>query len=189
MAFSRSLLKPAALLLVGAAAVFGSTAAQAVTFNWDLTTQGLYSGSVVQRTGSGTLGATLISGTTYQIQSISGTWNGEAITGLLTSVIKNGSTFTFDNQFTTNGANQFRPASGIGYAFSTQNYWVSAFAGARGLIFPLDESNTNGVGDVSIFTAQEVPAPLPLLGLPAVLFYSRRLKKRIQQHNALAVVS
>ncbi len=189
MRFPPSLLRPAALLLVGAAAVFGSTAAQAVTFNWTLTTQGLYSGSVLERTGSGTLGATLVSGTTYQIQSISGTWNGEAITGLLTSVIKNGSTLTFDNQFTTNGENQFRPTSGFGYAFSTQNYWVNAFAGSRGLIFPLDESNTSGVGGIPIFTAQEVPAPLPLLGLPAVLFYSRRLKKRIKQRNALAVVS
>ncbi len=187
MRFSVAVLKPAAWLLFGAAAIFAPIAAQAVTFNWALTTQGNYSGSIVQRTGSGTLGATLISGTTYQIQSISGTWNGEAITGLLTSVIKNGNSLTFDNQFTTSGSNQFRPASGIGYAFSTANYWVNVYRGGA-LVFSIDESSTSS-SSPSTFTAEEVPAPLPILGLPAVLFYSSRLKKRIKQHNALAVVS
>jgi hypothetical protein len=33
-----------------------------------------------------------------------------------------------------------------------------------------------------------VPAPLPILGLPAVLFYSRKLKKRIKERNSTVVV-
>ncbi len=35
----------------------------------------------------------------------------------------------------------------------------------------------------------EVPAPLPILGLPAILFYSRKIKKWIKQRSILPVAS
>ena len=42
----------------------------------------------------------------------------------------------------------------------------------------------SGVNDdsltVNIASVAAVPGPLPILGLPAVLFYSRKLKKRIK---------
>ncbi len=35
--------------------------------------------------------------------------------------------------------------------------------------------------------ATSVPAPLPILGLPAVLFYSRKIKKRLKQRSLTPV--
>ncbi len=138
MRFSVAVLKPAAWLLFGAAAIFAPIAAQALTFDWTLSgtdTQNI-NGVVttITRTGSGTLGATLVSGTTYQIQSISGTWAGETITGLNSSFTlpSTGFTYTQDNQFIYDASTtSFKAATGDGYAFTTASYWANFYAAPR----------------------------------------------------------
>ena len=62
---------------------------------------------------------------------------------------------------------------------------------------PLDGTGPFEMGnDVAYYTlnsalpsAAAVPAPLPILGLPAVLFYSRKLKKRIKASRELSSAS
>ncbi len=193
--FPVAVLKPAAWLLFGAAAIFGSTAAQAITFPWAMSLN--FSGTNI--TGSGSLEATLLSGTTYQLTSISGTWNGETILGLIGA---NGTALDYnisnvrqpqpDNQFDTQGVLNFRPVSRNGYAF-----WTT---GRNAIVMYLDNTVwtalscpgcVNGSSNSSSFptiNSATVPAPLPILGLPAVLFYSRRIKKRLKQRS-LAPVS
>ena len=47
---------------------------------------------------------------------------------------------------------------------------------------------TNGsVSDTITVSASAVPAPLPILGLPAVLIYSRKLKKRIKASREASI--
>ncbi len=202
--FPVAVLQPAAWLLFGAAAIFAPTAAQALTFNWTLSgaDSQVINGVVTQvtRTGSGTLGATLVSGTTYQIQSISGTWAGETITGLNSSFAHlSGFTYTSDNQFVydtsiTNSQNFKAAASGAsaGYSFTTASYWANFYPNARGLNGYVSESSQlfNGgvVSGAYTGSIELVPAPLPILALPAVLFYSRKIKKRLKQRS-LAPVS
>ena len=45
-----------------------------------------------------------------------------------------------------------------------------------------DIITVNGTTDPAV-----VPAPLPILGLPAVLFYSRKLKKRIKASREASI--
>ncbi len=198
MPIRSALLKPAACLLLGAAAVFGSNAAQAITMPWAMSLQ--VSGAT--QTGFGTLEATLLSGTTYQINSISGTWNGATITGLVTSyteIITLNTISGIVNQFDTQGVQNFKPVS-TGYAFNTNGsnvvihmvadpnwnvYQCQGFSGGPTCLAP----SVGGFTSVATINYASVPAPLPILGLPAVLFYSRKLKKRIQQRKALAVVA
>ncbi len=201
MRFPVAVLKPAAWLLFGAAAIFAPIAAQALTFDWTLSgtdTQNI-NGVVttITRTGSGTLGATLVTGTTYQIQSISGTWAGETITGLNSSFTfpSTGFTYTQDNQFIydalISNPQNFKAATGNGYALTTASYWANFFAAPRSSDGYLGESTRtfNGSPVSGGFTGsiQLVPAPLPILALPAVLFYSRKIKKRIKQRSLTPV--
>ena len=189
------LLKPAACLLLGAAAVFGSTAAQAITMPWAVSYQ--ISGGT--QTGFGTLDATLVSGTTYQINSISGTFNGEAVTLVSSIRYQPNQSFFPDNLFDTQGVNNMAPVSANGWAFSTNNNRIihNYLVNNNTTLINAQCSGGNCFNQASFgspFTQisqnyATVPAPLPILGLPAVLFYSRRLTKRIQQRKALAVVA
>ncbi len=196
MRIRQALLKPAACLLLGAAAVFGSTAAQAITMPWAMSLN--ISGAT--QTGGGSLEATLLSGTTYQLDSISGTWNGQTITGLISSYRAFGNqTINTINQFDTQGVQNFRPVSS-GYAFYTASNnklihmyltngdttWVGSQCEGPNCFNLASYGGGTTSTDINYATT---PAPLPILGLPAVLFYSRRLKKRIQQRKALAVVA
>ncbi len=200
MRFSVAVLKPAAWLLFGAAAIFAPIAAQALTFNWTLSTTDSQDingvATTVTRSGSGTLGATLVTGTTYQIQSISGTWAGETITGLNSSFAHSvGATFTSDNQFIydalISNPQNFKAATINGYAFTTASYYGNFYAAARSTNGYLSESTRifNGglVGGLYTGSIELVPAPLPFLALPAVLFYSRRIKKRLKQRSLTPV--
>ncbi len=194
MRIRSALLKPAACLLLGAAAVFGSNAAQAITMPWAVSYQ--ISGGT--QTGFGTLDATLVSGTTYQINSISGTFNGEAVT-LVSSIKYTTNSYFPDNLFDTQGVNNMAPVSVNGWAFSTNNNRIihNYNVNNNTTLINAQCSGVNCFNQASgggAFTQisqnyATVPAPLPILGLPAVLFYSRKLKKRIQQRKALAVVA
>lgn len=44
----------------------------------------------------------------------------------------------------------------------------------------IDGSASTTVSNFDVSAAQAVPGPLPILGIPAVLLYSRNLKKRIK---------
>ncbi len=207
MSLRSAVLKPAAWLLFGASAVFGSTDAHAAGFyyfGWNSSFTGV-SSSGPQKTfsGSGTLEATqLVAGdfTQWQITRIWGTWDGQAITGLLTEI---NTTLGFgydtlepiDNKFTTQNylsLQTFGALTEFGYGWTTASTQYNVYR----KIFPDEQQafiNSSGLKyapiSVSPFNINIVPAPLPILGLPAVLFYSRRIKKRIKASKTTAVIS
>ena len=152
----------------------------------------------MQRSGSGSMEATLQSGNIYTIDSISGTYNGETITGLVSSwrlFSSTGPLYTMDNRFDSQGSNSFRPVGGNdrngGYAFTTnagtvvRSYFYLGNLSAEQLVNSGTFNTSQGF--TQTFTAQ-IPAPLPILGLPAMFFYSRKIKKRLKQRS-LAPVS
>ncbi len=205
MRFSVAVLKPAAWLLFGAAAIFAPIAAQALTFRWTFTST--YHPDLAQPTffesyaGDVTFGATLVSGNLYQIQSLSGTFAGISVTladgiQVFTSTTRDGTVYTStgvpplipDNTFTYTTAGQaFLPATNLGVGMvmdggRTVNWWTSN--NNDGIVRPY----TGGFsGFMTSSSVTLVPAPLPILALPAVLFYSRRIKKRLKQRSLAPV--
>ena len=90
--------------------------------------------------------------------------------------LKNG-TFNQLSQESSTGTTSFSVVSGDSFGFSIDG---------------LDGCCDTGTATISNFSAPSaaaVPAPLPILGLPAVLFYSRKLKKRIKASRELSSAS
>ncbi len=203
MRFSVAVLKPAAWLLFGAAAIFAPIAAQALTFRWTFTST--YHPDLLQpnffqsEAGDVTFGATLVSGNLYQIQSLSGTFAGKSVIladgiQVFASTTRDGTLYTStnmplnpDNTFTYTSAGQaFLPATNLGVGMvmdggRTVNWWTSNNSGN---VFPYTGGNGGFMTSSSVTL---VPAPLPILALPAVLFYSRRIKKRLKQRSLAPV--
>jgi hypothetical protein len=73
-----------------------------------------------------------------------------------------------------NGTTSFSVVSGDSFGFS-----INGEDGCCG-------TGTATISNFSAPSAAAVPAPLPILGLPAVLFYSRKLKKRIKASRELS---
>jgi enhancing lycopene biosynthesis protein 2 len=175
-----SLLKPAAYLLLGASAVFGCSAAQALTFNWSASAVPSGSSAFVSGSGSGTFEANLSSGTTtYTMTSISGSWNSDAIIGP-------GTLAGADNTFDYAGDGTLN-VNGAGFAFQTATAEYNLFYGGGGYGAannmcdgPFGGGGCVNDGLVTISSVAAVPAPLPILGIPPVLVYCRKLKKRIK---------
>ena len=185
MRIPSTLLKPAALLLLGASTVFGCSVANALTFKWNFnntdgnpvntgttsgTITGLVEGNNNVDSNNSLLIATLTSSTSGNL-SVPQTWsqaNGGLQGGFITITSGNISDYNFNFN---NGTAQFR---GIKDPPTSENSFVN-------------EPNTgtdrtaSGLRDPITFTSTEaVPGPLPILGIPAVLFYTRKLKKRIK---------
>ena len=188
MRFPVAALKPAAWLMFGASAIFAPIAAQAVTMIWEFNALANVNGVLIPRSGSGTLEATQVGATTWRIDSMGGTWAGEALTGVVTSYVRNGITLTSDNLFEYGPSlTNFRPTTGDGYAFTTANTYTNFYLlGAGRYAIIVEAPNTAGSPQAGFV---DTPAPLPLLGLPAVLFYSRKIKKRIKQRSLASVSS
>ena len=111
-------------------------------------------------------------------------------------------TVSFDWSFSTNdGGSRYDP---FGYLLNgsftqltdddgSRNQAGSAsFSVLSGDVFGFRQNTVDGVYGAATTTvsnfnapAAAVPAPLPILGLPAVLFYSRKLKKRIKASREL----
>lgn len=180
-----NLLNPAAFLLLGASAVFGSSAANALTFNWNFSTTngnpvntgttsgtitGLVEGNNNVDNNNSLLIATLTSSTSGNL-SVPQTWsqaNGGLAGGFITVTSGNISdyNFNFNNQIA-----QFRGIKEVGV---NENSFVNEPNVGT-------DRTTTGLRDPITFTsATTVPGPLPILGIPAVLLYSRNLKKRIK---------
>ena len=75
--------------------------------------------------------------------------------------------------------------------FSDINFFAAKLAPTGTASFTLESLDPLGNNTLYTLTsatpsAAAVPAPLPILGLPAVLFYSRKLKKRIKVSRELS---
>ena len=171
--------------------VFCPPPVRALTFNW--TTSGF------RGNGSGTfdIAETAVShGGLYQLTSISGTFDGNAITGLLppgTLWWATNNAFEYDavnGNWLLNNSGVVFSVSGSG-AYDGVDLWSAAsssasdyqsidavdyYSGAMTLSPAYYGQSLNLTGTA---TLAAVPAPLPLLGLGAATAFSRKLKQRI----------
>jgi hypothetical protein len=196
---SSILARPAALLLLGASTVFGCSVANALTFNWSLfgtlNSNNFASGTFDIAETSVTVGSL------YVVTGISGTYNGESILGLSSASVNS---VAPDNifQYQGEGSPLYVNGNGIGFRIATFNvrmYDRDLLSGSSTYAVAdrttRQNISTNAISNQGITlssvsqVAAPVPGPLPILGLPAVLFYSRKLKKRIKESRKLSSAS
>jgi len=178
--FLSSFLKPVACLMLGASTIFGTSAANALTFNW-LWTPSLSYPSSPTGPVTGTISG-LLDNTPNQTNGI--------VTVTFSPVIPTGG---WDNSNWS-----WVSASGIGFSVASGS--VTAFdgsyvsqAGDQYLNFddgshrlPEIRDNSDNIGYVrfnptfSSTTFTPVPGPLPILGIPSAILFSRNLRKRIK---------
>lgn len=170
-------------LLLGASAVLWSTAANALSFNWSWTATSGDDGS------GGDLTGTVVTGT---IDNLSDNFlNTTGMTATFTSGFNVGQTV---NYYAGNGiqvTNGSIVESGLEAVFLSNDYRLQLADPATGATAGQAEdfSSLSSGGNpafVQTFSAPTyssaavAPGPLPILGLPAVLLYSRKLKRRIK---------
>ena len=182
MRISSSLLRPAIFLLLGASAVLGCNNANALTFDWSF----INNSGVPSSAGS----------TTGTITGLQEGTNDFSIAGITATVLTS-QNLPVPTVFNSGSAGNFSSGGTIVVSGGVVSIYAISIERAMGPGDKLYALRLNsgfstyddgrGVADVSLgsstvtFTSvAEVPAPLPILGLPAVLFYSRKLKKRIK---------
>jgi hypothetical protein len=174
---SSTLLKPAALLLLGASTVFGCSVANALTFNWSWTPI-RYIPSTPTGPVTGTVSG-LLDNTANQIGVVTVTSS--------PSIPSSG----WDNSNWAFQSGSERGFTVLGGAVTRYNAFYKSQGNDQFLYFGNGSNFSAQVNDISesIFfdqigggttTFTAVPGPLPILGLPAVLLFSRKLKKRIK---------
>ena len=181
-----SVLRPAAYLLLGASTIFGCSTANALSYNWSFINNG-------NPTSGGTTSGT-ITGLIEGINDISGGpgYNPNIVITVVDSVnTPDGNIFRSNDSFLRNG--DITVASGLvsGYNFTIYNassylvfrdYQVAQVADNDGISFGYD---TDFASNPVNFSA--VPGPLPILGIPPVLLFSRRLKARIKARKEASI--
>ena len=204
---SSTLLKPAVLLLLGASGVLGCAAANALMIV-NAYTSG--TGTVIDFSGTiDTSGLSLFSSNTNPSRFQAGGLTTNAVFVNNTSGIVNRYNFSPSSAVTDVGSldTVFVATSSIGDSFGfnlstspnsivlASNYVSgSALAGSQtysqslvdlgltaGTSYNITAANNLITFNVFSSNPAAAPAPLPILGLPAVLFYSRKLKKRIKE--------
>jgi hypothetical protein len=175
MRIPSTLLKSAALLLLSASFLAGSKASAVTVFDWTSDVSG------ISGTGQFTINENigdLLPGNSYEITSISGTFNGATIGALLPADPAAGSYNGNNNLYYYNTSNFFAlDISGVSFDADggLVNYNLYGNSGASA------DSFSSSAGPGGTFTSSaSVPGPLPILGIPAVLFYTRKLKNRIK---------
>ncbi|MEI6029892.1 MAG: hypothetical protein WCQ20_01855 [Synechococcaceae cyanobacterium ELA739] len=186
-------------MLLGPWALFGCTAANALILNWSVSNQN----GVV---GSGRIFASdtpTSAPDIYTATNITGTWTGGIITGL------NGAgTFDSglgDNTFKYNSSSSEFLLSGSGLNFAVSGLTFNAvnmygavlgYSGAvradyNGLTNPSDGSASSSFVNLTSSSARDVsvPAPIPILGLPAAFLSTRKLRKRIKASKETSNIS
>ena len=177
MRLPSTILKSAVYLLLGASAVFRGAAANALTFNWSFlnelgnpnATGGIASGTI---TGldegindlaiKAGIAATMTSSTSGNGLTVPLTWSslGQS-TGIIT--IASGSVAGYDFIFNGNSSR---------FGGKINNYaYVNEFT------VGIDQAYLT---NINFSLSTPVPAPLPILGLPAVFFCIHKLRKRIK---------
>ena len=192
-----TLLKPAVCLLLGASTVFGCSVANALTFNWSVDTDD----PTLTGSGGGTFTTSAPAGNVYTITGATGSWtdsiNGtQSITGV--SFADNDFTsYIPDNTFSYFGPGDLNVTSrGIslllanGFAYNLSGFLGDDVYSTINKVVLYDTPSTVSQYAVGVNATNvqlsAVPGPLPILGLPAVLFYSRKLKARIKASRELS---
>jgi len=171
------LLKASAYLMLSASVVFGSSSANALTFNWSFSnelgsptgTGGTTSGTITGLDeGSNDLGskagitATMTSSTSGNVLTVPLTWSSlGSTTGFIT--VTSGNVVGYDFIFNSSNSR---------FGGKINNYaYVNDFSAG------VDQAYLT---NINFSPSTPVPAPLPILGIPAALVYCRKLKNRIK---------
>lgn len=186
---SSTLLKPAALLLLGASAVFGGAAANALTFNWSfINSSGTpsSSGSATSGTITGLLDNTTnnldtspsITLTVLSATNLSAPYFFDSADNVGSITVLNGAVTAYNGVFfNNNGGNQRLYMNDSNDAFY-QDLTLSRY----------DRSQTSNPVTFTA-SAAAVPGPLPILGLPAAFLSTRKLRRRIKASREVASTS
>ena len=182
MQISSTLLKPAVCLLLCASAVLGCTAANALTFNWSFINNGGVPSSAGSTTGTITglnegtndfsiagITATVLTSQNLPVPSVFNSGSAGNISSSGTIVVTGGVV----TSYAVGIERQIDAATKL-YALRL-NSGFSTYDNGRGVA-----DVSTGSSTVTFASVADVPAPIPILGLPAVLFYSRKLKRRIR---------
>jgi len=205
---SSTVLKSAASLLLGASTIFGCSVANALTLNWLTTGTGTAGSGTFNIAESG-----VANGGIYQITGISGTFDGSGVDTLLPP----GSANTYGNNFfqyqsgstdwlldnsgvvfslldgrmidlwSTNGLEDRTDPTGSTYAATDKVDIYTSPNGSGG--FNATTTYSVASAQASTGSLSAVPGPLPILGIPAVLVYCRKLKKRIKASREASITS
>jgi len=188
---SSTLLKPGAFLLIGAF-IFLPVSAKALVFNW----------SFVNNSGLPVSGSSFTSGTISGL--LDNSTNTFSQDGLITATIDVATNISAPIAFDGNSVYDSGYITVSGGVVTFYNFQIYSTGDSYGLRF--DNTNSNaasnyayaggssivydeavgGINPVTFASVSAAPAPLPILGLPAVLFYSRKLKKRISASREMS---
>ena len=191
MRISSTLFKPAALLLLSVSTFFCCSVANAFIINWSWTPNYYNPG------GTGDVTGTI----TGLVDDLADQKNGVVTVTSAPSTppggwgpwsYVRGSGFSiFGGQVTAYDA-VYGDSSGfqvLSFGNGSINYPEILLANTSGAI-DIEYSLRTSAGTPTVTTTFEaVPVPLPILGIPAVLFYARKLKVKIKQHNATDAVN
>ena len=179
-----TLLKSSACLLLGISAVFGSSAAKALNLQtYNLTYSSSNSSSL-----SGFFTIDVDQATTnYGTISIPSWFTALSLTETVSGTPSSYTLLDYQGIYLS-------PSTTVNYnidlvpQFYDINFLSSPGSSAPSALF---NNTLNGVGLYTLTSAtpQAVPGPLPILGVPAVLLYSRNLKKRIKARREASEVS
>ena len=181
MRIPKILLNSSALVLIGASAIFCDAAANALTLNWSFNNTG---GSTPGGTTSGTISGLTDGPNDFSI-------NTDIVVTILQSnnltpvpIFKslNDGTFVSSGTIVVDQLNLSNPVTSYNFLMydgtgASLNFNAN---GGSNVFDNFSGYDLNPGPSATTFTTQAVPAPLPILGIPAVLLYSRNLKKRIK---------
>ena len=176
--------KPALCLLLGASAIFGCTTANALTFNWSWTATNGY--DYVNNTD---LTGTVVTGTVNNL--VDNALNTTGMTATFTGGFNVGQTVAYIGGNGIQVTNGSVVVPGLQAFFSSNDFslqledpnGVSGIYGGYASVFSQTEGAfllMDNLTAPTFTSAATVPGPLPVLAIPAVLLYSRKLKKRIK---------
>jgi hypothetical protein len=182
-----TLLHSSALLLLGASAIFCDAAANALTFNWSFNNT---AGSTPGGTTSGTISGLTDGSNDFSV-------NTDIVVTILQSnnltpvpIFKslNDGTYSSSGTIVVDQLNAGNPVTSYNFLMydgtgASLNFDV---AGNSNVFDNFSGYDLNPGPSATTFTTQAVPAPLPILGIPAVLLYSRNLKKRIKARREIS---
>jgi len=179
------ILKPAAFLTLGASAIFGCSAAKA------LTTYSLYYSSTSSNSLSGSLTIDENLASTTSFYNSPPSW----LTALSLTQTVAGASTTY--QLSDYGIFRWAPnSSSIDFnsdlvpQFTDINFFRSnPGSSAPSGVGRFQMSPPSSSERFTMTSATPVPGPLPILGLPAVLLYTRKLKKRIKARREISSTS
>jgi hypothetical protein len=190
-----TILKPAACLLVGASAVFGCSAANALTFNWSFVNgSDTFSGQLINLSpGLNDSASNAVNPFYATVTTAPSSFAN--ITSRQLDFFSGDLTVSQDGATVSNNSIRFTYISPgvesydlfVNQASNGIANFVVSYLDRTSIFNPPVDSG--GIGPITSGSGAAVPGPLPILGLPAAFLSTRKLRKRIQASRATSSAS